>query len=222
MITSLEKVSKLTMNMNDLLLIVYEGLTVILPFLIAFVILSLIDRHKNISQTKKKFLLLLVFVIYIFGVFYFTGVGTIFDIQRRGMQFESGKVNLLPFSREIDVVEYFLNVLLFIPLGFLLPIIWPNIKKIKQIVLSGISFSLLIELSQLFTNRRTDIDDVLMNTFGTILGYWLFSIFVRIVKKSFPSGNYLKYEPAIYILSIFFGHFLLFNELGLAKILYGF
>jgi glycopeptide antibiotics resistance protein len=210
------------MNMNDLLLIGYEGLTVILPFLITFVILSFIYRHKKIPQTKKKFLLLLVFVIYIFGAFYFTGVGTIFDIQRHGMQLKSGQVNLLPFSREIDIVEYIFNILLFIPLGFLLPIIWPDKNTIKQVVLSGVSFSLLIELSQLFTNRRTDIDDVLMNTLGTILGYLLFSIFIRIVKKTFPSGNYFKYEPAIYILSVFFGHFLMFNELGLAKILYGF
>jgi glycopeptide antibiotics resistance protein len=210
------------MNMNHLLLIGYEGLTIILPFLITFVILSFIYRHKKNYQTKKKFLLLLVFIIYIFGAFYFTGVGTIFDIQRHGMQFKPDQVNLLPFSREIDVVEYLLNILLFIPLGFLLPIIWPNINKIKQIVLSGVSFSLLIELSQLFTNRRTDIDDVLMNTLGAVLGYLLFSILTRIVKKTFPSGNYFKYEPAIYILSVFFGHFLMFNELGLAKILYGF
>jgi len=210
------------MNMNDLLLVGYEGLTVILPFLITFVILSFIYRRKKIPQTKKKFLLLLVFIIYIFGAFYFTGVGTIFDIQRHGMQLKSGQVNLLPFSREIDVVEYILNILLFIPLGFLLPFIWPDTNKIKQVVLSGVSFSLLIELSQLFTNRRTDIDDVLMNTLGTILGYLLFSILIRIVKKTFPSGNYFKYEPAIYILSVFFGHFLMFNELGLAKILYGF
>lgn len=208
--------------MNDLLLIGYEGLTVILPFLITFVILSFIYRHKKIPQTKKKFLLLLVFIIYIFGAFYFTGVGTIFDIQRHGMQLKSDQVNLLPFSREIDVVEYILNILLFIPLGFLLPIIWPNTNKIKRVVLSGVSFSLLIELSQLFTNRRTDIDDVLMNILGTILGYLLFSILIRIVKKTFPSGNHFKYEPAIYILSVFFGHFLMFNELGLAKILYGF
>ena len=79
------------MNMNNLLLIGYEGLTVILPFLSTFVILSFIYRHKKIPQTKKKFLLLLVFIIYIFGAFYFTGVGTIFDIQRHGMQLKSGQ-----------------------------------------------------------------------------------------------------------------------------------
>jgi glycopeptide antibiotics resistance protein len=210
------------MNKNDLLLIGYEGLTIILPFLITYAILSFIYRHKNIPQPKRKFLLLLVFIIYIFGALYFTGVGTIFDIQRHGMQLKSGQINLLPFSKEIDVVEYLLNILLFIPLGFLLPIIWPDTNKIKLIVLSGVSFSLLIELSQLFTNRRTDIDDVLMNTIGTILGYLLFCILIRLVKKTFPSGNHLKYEPAIYILSVFFGHFLMYNELGMAKILYGF
>jgi glycopeptide antibiotics resistance protein len=208
--------------MNDLLLIGYEGFTVILPFLITFVILNLIYRHRKISQTKWKFVMLLVFIIYILGVFFFTGVGTIFDIQRHGLELKSGQVNLIPFSREIDVVDYLLNILLFVPLGFFLPIIWPNINKLKQVVLSGVSFSLLIEMSQLFTNRRTDIDDLLMNTLGTILGYLLFSVILRIVKKTFPPENHFKYEPAIYILSVFLGHFLMFNELGLAKILYGF
>lgn len=219
---SLEKVKRSTMDMKILFLIGYEGLTVILPFLIAFMILRFIYRRQKVTHTKKKFLLLLVFIIYIFGVFYFTGVGTIFDIQRYGIELKSGQVNFLPFSKNIVVVDYILNIILFIPLGFLLPIIWPDKNKLKLVVLSGVSFSLLIELSQLFNNRRTDIDDILMNTLGTILGYLFFRILIRITKKALPSGRHLKYEPVIYVLSVFFGHFLMFNELGLAKILYGF
>ncbi len=208
--------------MNDLLLIDYECLTVILPFLITFVILGLVYKHKKVSQAKGRFLVLSVFILYIFAVFYFTGVGTLFDLRRYGIQLNNGQINLLPFSKNIDIVAYSLNVLLFVPLGFFLPFIWPNIDKLKYTVLSGFSFSLLIEISQLFNNRRTDIDDLILNTLGTLIGYLLFRVFIRVTKRTVHPVIYFKYEPEIYILAIFLGHFLLFNEFGLAKILYGF
>ncbi|MDK2951886.1 MAG: hypothetical protein PWQ77_1551 [Kosmotogales bacterium] len=208
--------------MKDLLLKVYECLTVILPFLITFIILNLIYKYKKIPGTKWKFLKLIIFIIYIFAVFYFTGAGTIFDLQRYGIRLGTDQINLLPFSRHIDITAYFLNILLFVPFGFFLKFIWPDINKLKYIVLSGFSFSLLIEISQLFNHRQTDIDDLILNTLGTLLGYLLFRVFFRTTEKTVPAVNHLKYEPVIYILTVFSGHFLMFNELGLAKILYGF
>lgn len=209
-------------DMNDLLLKGYEYLTVILPFLITFAILGIVYKHKKVPQTKGKFLVLSVFILYIFAVFYFTGVGTLFDLQRYGIQLNNGQINLLPFSKDIDIVAYSLNVLLFVPLGFFLPFIWPNIDKLKYTVLSGFSFSLLIEISQLFNNRRTDIDDLILNTLGTLIGYLLFRAFIRVTRRTVHPVTYFRYEPEIYILAIFLGHFLMFNEFGLAKILYGF
>lgn len=208
--------------MNNLLLKSYECLTVILPFLITFVILSSIYKHKKIPQTKGRFLMLFIFTLYIFAVFYFTGVGTIFDLQRYGILLNAGQINLLPFSKDIDIVAYFFNILLFIPFGFLLPFIWFDTYGLKYTVLSGLSFSLLIEISQLFNNRRTDIDDLLLNTLGTLIGYLLFKMFTHITKRTIRPVNHFKYESAIYILAIFLGHFMMFNEFGLAKILYGF
>ena len=148
--------------MNDLLLKSYEFLTVLLPFLVTFEILTRIYKHKKITQPKGRFFILAVFVIYVFYVFYFTGMGTIFDFQRYGVQLNPDQINLLPFSKDIDVVAYFLNILLFLPFGFLLPFIWPQINKLKYIIISGFSFSLLIEISQLCNNRRTDIDDFIL------------------------------------------------------------
>lgn len=209
-------------GMNNLLLKGYECLTVILPFLITFVILSLVYKYKKISHTKGRFLKLAIFTLYIFAVFYFTGAGTIFDLKRYGIRLNAGEINLLPFSKYIDIAAYFLNVLLFVPFGLFLPFIWPDINKLKYTTLSGFSFSLLIEISQLFNNRRTDVDDLLMNTLGTLIGYLLFRVFINITKRAVSPATYFKYETAIYIIAIFLGHFLMFNEFGLAKILYGF
>jgi glycopeptide antibiotics resistance protein len=217
----LEKV-RIKVDINDSLLKGYECLTVLLPFIITFGILDLLYKHKKTPQPKWKFLMSLVFIMYIFAVFYFTGVGTIFELQRYGIQLRAGQYNLIPFSQNIDMVAYFLNILLFLPFGFFLPLIWPNIDKLKYTVLSGFSFSFLIEISQLFNNRQPDTDDLLMNTLGTLLGYLLFKIFVRITKRTYEPVNHFKFEPAIYILAVFLGHFLMFDEFGLAEILYGF
>ena len=76
-----------------------------------------------------------------------------------------------------------LNVLLFVPLGFFLPVLWKRFRSFLRTVLFGLGFSACIELLQLFTFRATDINDLMTNTVGTILGWCL----GRLVLKLFPS-----------------------------------
>ena len=66
------------------------------------------------------------------------------------------------------------NVALFVPLGFLLPLLLPRFERFWRTVAVGAAASTLIELSQVsFPGvRRADVNDVLMNTLGTALG-WL-------------------------------------------------
>ena len=117
---------KVRVDMSDLPMIGYQCLTVIMPLLVTFLILRAVYRHKKMPQVKNQFLMLFIFAIYISAVFYFTGAGTIFDLMVYGIRIDREKVNYLPFSRDIDVVGYFLNILMFVPLGVLLPLIWTN------------------------------------------------------------------------------------------------
>lgn len=73
------------------------------------------------------------------------------------------------------------NIVLFIPYGFLLPSLY-KIKG-KHVVLLGLSLSLFIELFQLFLPRWTDIDDIILNTFGTFIGYLLYKYCVKIYHR---------------------------------------
>ncbi len=69
------------------------------------------------------------------------------------------------------------------PLGFLAPILWDKYKKFKSTVLLGFSISASIELLQLIESlfsgvgRITDIDDVICNVIGSIVGYCIYNIF---------------------------------------------
>ena len=93
-------------------------------------------------------------------------------------------INLVPFAYMFsDYRNSLLNVLLFVPLGFLLPVLWKRFRSFFWTGLLGFSFSLSIELLQLLTLRATDINDLMTNTTGTILG-WLLG---RLVLWLFPS-----------------------------------
>ena len=87
---------------------------------------------------------------------------------------------------------------------------------------NGFFFTLLIEVSQLLNNRRTDVDDVLMNVFGAVVGFVLFRIWDKFTKSKYQINSPVVVELVICILVVFIGRFLLFNEIGLAKVLYGF
>ena len=76
------------------------------------------------------------------------------------------------------------NVLLFVPTGIVLPIVYPKLRKWYKTVFVGSLISLLIELSQLpFYDRATDIDDWILNTAGVILGYLIYAAVRRINKE---------------------------------------
>ena len=45
-------------------------------------------------------------------------------------------MNLIPFSSE-GAMTYILNIIMFMPLGFLLPLIWENFRNAKKVVLMG-------------------------------------------------------------------------------------
>jgi glycopeptide antibiotics resistance protein len=73
------------------------------------------------------------------------------------------------------------NVALFLPLGFLLPLLAPRLDRLGRTVAAGFLLSAAIELSQVaFPGvRRADVNDVLMNTLGTALGFLAWRLAAR-------------------------------------------
>ena len=73
------------------------------------------------------------------------------------------------------------NVALFLPLGFLLPLLAPRLDRLWRTVGTGFALSAAIELSQVaFPGvRRADVNDVLMNTLGAALGFLAYRLAAR-------------------------------------------
>lgn len=73
------------------------------------------------------------------------------------------------------------NIILFYPFGLLISFKIKRYKFIKIIVIS-LLFSSFIELFQFFLKRISDIDDIVLNVMGSILGYLTYLLF-KIFKK---------------------------------------
>lgn len=88
------------------------------------------------------------------------------------------------------------NVIGFIPFGLFLPMLHRHFRKLPRTVLICMLFSTGVELTQLVTRRGScDIDDVILNTLGGLLGYIAFRICNAVRKKISedvyrPGGRY--------------------------------
>ena len=72
------------------------------------------------------------------------------------------------------------NIILFIPIGYFLPRLWPSLRKFFPFLLTCVLAITLVELLQLVTLLGSlDIDDLILNLFGMLLGYLFFIIFKK-------------------------------------------
>ena len=73
-----------------------------------------------------------------------------------------------------------LNILLFVPFGYLLPVLWKKAGRWWRTVLLGFVVSFVVELLQLITRLGMfDVDDVINNTIGAGVGYLLYLVLLQ-------------------------------------------
>lgn len=66
------------------------------------------------------------------------------------------------------------NVLLFVPMGFFLPLFFKRLNTALRVAMVAAGLSLLVETLQLFTTTgEFDVDDTILNTVGALMGYWV-------------------------------------------------
>ena len=100
-------------------------------------------------------------------------------------------INLVPFTYLFDyeklheaLLNLIGNVLMFVPVGVVFPSVYRQLNTHGRAIAAGVGFSLAIELMQLpFYDRVSDIDDLLLNTAGYLLGYLIYNAVMRIKRK---------------------------------------
>lgn len=193
---SSEKLCFAEVEMVRLLSVAIECFSSMIFLIPAMIILQYVILKQ---RSLHKFIMVLIVAVYFMAIFSVTGLPSLYMLR---VDF---KFNFIPL---IDIVnspaEYIkntiLNILLFMPLGFLLPAIWSEYRSVKKMVLIGLAVSVLIEVLQIFTFRLTDIDDLITNTIGTALGYGVGSmVSFRLPLKRFEKEkiNSIKQEPLL-------------------------
>ena len=145
-------------------------------------------KEKHIDRMREAILLLMYInlaVILRFTFFPMYKVGghiqpLVFDIAT-AFPF---RVNLLPLVNLFDYdskKDMFLNIIgnaaMFVPSGIVLPIVYKRLNTFRKVLLVGVGISLCIEISQLpFSVRATDVDDLILNTIGVIVGYGIYTL----------------------------------------------
>lgn len=158
------------------------GAGVALPIISLF--LFCIDR----DRFKKKWFWAVLFVLYMNAMLIVVGIPSAQYIRW------NPEINWIPFQdiSSANIVGMVLNVLMFVPFGAFLPIYFARFRKVSATVLAGVLMSFTIELFQLFTFRVTDIDDLIMNTLGTLLGYGIGAVIVHNQKEESADHDVMK------------------------------
>ncbi len=117
----------------------------------------------------------------------------------------ANEIKLIPFQIITEQIaamhdndgSYFLflfnilgNIGVFIPIGMFIPALFR--KNLWGTALTGFYISLVIETVQLPLERTTDVDDLILNTMGAILGYGIYQIILTIVNAIKKEGSPIR------------------------------
>lgn len=171
----------------------------------------LISGTSNVEKryrimTLFLFILLIFYVMLLVSILFHNGMrqgmqefGAMDTINMR--QYLQWNANFIPFKTVGTYVQSFINgsmnksiiienilgnLLLFAPMGILLPSIFQGLRKFKKFILSILILLIAVEGVQLFTfSRSFDVDDILLNLSGALLfyGIWNLHITQRLLKK---------------------------------------
>lgn len=160
--------------------ITWPTLTIVLSIVIIFRVTYLMKSERSFVFHNE--FLTLVFLAYVLILFQLV---TTQDLS-------GGGINLMPFQEilryKIGSNEFYRqvlgNIVMFIPLGYFATD-YCKLKKISGITIITLLCSGIIETVQHFIGRCFDIDDIILNVVGGIIGFLIF-IALSAIKKHMP------------------------------------
>ena len=167
-----------------------------IPVIAALVLYFIILHVSGIKQKAGH-----VFVTFV-SCFYLVGVLTMTGICFR-LSF-SPRIVYIPFVDMIKgPVDTALNVLLFIPMGFFISILYGKYDRLSRIAIAGFLISLSIEILQMFCSGSSDINDLMTNTAGTCAGFGIYKLLRPAIPESWIEEIQVEGLQCNYELPIF-------------------
>ena len=161
---------------------------VINAFFISVIIFAVFLIIKKIIKKKisiKRSLLEFTFIWYVFTLLEVTGIIGILSMTQYKWEWFLESFDVIKIIIPQDggeVAMLICNCVLFIPFGFLLPIIFQRMKIIRVLIISLIVI-LIIELLQAAGGRMLEVNDIVTNLLGTVIGYMLYKLCFELQKR---------------------------------------
>jgi glycopeptide antibiotics resistance protein len=125
--------------------------------------------------TRGRLITITIGILYVLGVVALT----VFPLRPRPPGYWTGEpwwtvIHWIPF--DVDVPSFVLNVIMFVPFGVLLPLLWRTTDAVRRMTVAAACASGGIELVQfvigltLGSRRTVDVNDLIANTAGALLG----------------------------------------------------
>ena len=143
-------------------------------------------RSGTVDLRREASLMLVYICIVVVARFTFCPFGLV-DGKIQPLLFDPERifppwVNLMPLVYLFDypsmkdaLLNLIGNVAMFIPLGIVWPAVFKKLDTHHKVIVAGAGVSLCIELLQLpFFGRASDIDDLILNTLGYVMGYGIY------------------------------------------------
>lgn len=166
--------------------------------IICMVLPFYLRTRKPWKKEPERELVLGVFILFMIGLMALALQGE-YHIPSRMLlsaryRLASGEgINLVPFrSIRSYFVHYGLdgflvnfvgNIVMFMPWGLGLTLLWKKNQKLWAVVLYSLGLTVLIESVQLFIGRSVDVDDLILNFSGSLLGAGVSSVLRKKYRK---------------------------------------
>lgn len=180
--------------------------------LIGILLTIIFRKDSSIPKVKTSTLSLVLYYYLCIMLTHIVGIPTLSEyirLSRLGEAFFNPNLNLIPLSDGFSL-SFVLNIFLFIPLGFLSPFISKTFERVRNTFFIGLGLSLFIEIVQLFTlYRATDVNDILTNVVGTMIGYFFFRLIAKLrtakpcSSQKTTKRDYTAYLPIVIIIVVF-------------------
>ncbi len=144
-------------------------------FAILFIVVTLLllKRWRRLSlPILLLYLLAVIVVVFLIRNPYRRATWSLVPLKALKRTFIVNGEFVFSFHRVRYLKSAFLNVLLFVPFGYLLPMIWKKVDHWWKVLLLGLATSFGIELLQLVTRFGIfDVDDLINNITGAGIGW---------------------------------------------------
>ncbi len=158
------------------------------PMLTIFLVVIISIRLMYIHNSSEKF----VFYKEFFNMLFIIYALILFQLLTNTEMNVSSGINIVPFTEilryEIGSNQFYLNVIgnifVFLPFGYFVSS-YIKATRVSHILLVTLITSFTIEFVQHYIGRSFDIDDILLNVVGSIVGFLLYIGFTAI-KKHLP------------------------------------